>query len=208
MPICKLGDRLILFIHVPRTGGTTIEHHLGELGTVFFKTSGASTLMRVTAQHFHARDLKTIFPEGLFDYVFMVVRHPVSRILSEYAYERSMRPNGLNLPFSLWLRLAMMRSRVKPHWRDNHLRAQIDFECFGAEIFKFEEGVDKVFDRLQELFGIEKPRKIQQLQKRGSELPTIRKKDANLVYEFYNQDFIRYGYRPADFMRDVETERN
>ena len=197
VPICKIKDKLILFIHVPRTGGTTIEHHLGEVGTVFFKSTADTSLMRVTAQHLHRSDLNAIFPPQTFDYAFMFVRNPFDRLRSVYTYQKSMRPMERIIPFAPWLRLALMRRKWKPYYRDNHLRPQVEFEAFNAEVFRLEDGIDKAFDRLHELFGIRKPAAVDVLNSRSEPLPALSASDMRLIRETYRADFERYGYDAA-----------
>ena len=194
MPICKIKDKLILFIHVPRTGGTTIEHYLGEVGTVFFKSTADTSLMRVTAQHLHRSDLNAIFPPHTFDYAFMFVRNPFDRLRSVYAYQKSTRPMERIIPFAPWLRLALMRRKWKPYYRDNHLRPQVEFEAFNAEVFRLEDGIGQAFDRLHELFGIRKPPVIDVLNSRPEPLPELTASDMRLIRDTYREDFERYGY--------------
>lgn len=200
MPILKADDKLALFIHVPRTGGTTVEYHLSKAGVIFFKNFGRADLLRVTAQHLHGSELKALFPDRLFDYAFMIVRHPVQRIVSEYGFHD--RANRARLPFSLWLRHWMMRRRIKPHCRDNHLRAQVEFECFNAEVFRLEDGLEPLFARLEETMGVPQPAKIEFLNAsraaRGAPAQ-IARRDVDLIYREYRGDFDRYGYDPAKF---------
>lgn len=197
MPICKIKDKLILFIHVPRTGGTTIEHYLGEVGTVFFRSTADTSLMRVTAQHLHRSDLNAIFPPHTFDYAFMFVRNPFDRLRSVYSYQKSTRPMERIIPFAPWLRLALMRRKWKPYYRDNHLRPQVEFEAFNAEVFRLEDGLGQAFDRLQELFGVHQPPVIDVLNSRSEPLPELTASDMRLIRDVYREDFERYGYDPS-----------
>ena len=194
MPICKIKDKLILFIHVPRTGGSTVEHYLGEVGTVFFKSTADTSLMRVTVQHLHRNDLNAIFPPHTFDYAFMFVRNPFDRLRSVYTYQKSARPMERIIPFAPWLRLALMRRKWKPYYRDNHLRPQVEFEAFNAEVFRLEDGISQAFGRLNELFGIGKPPVIDVLNSRSEPLPELTASDMRLIRNVYREDFERYGY--------------
>ena len=194
MPIYKIKNKLILFIHVPRTGGMTVEHHLREQGTVLFRNTTEAPMLRVTAQHLHGEDLNAIFPAGEFDYVFMLVRNPFDRLRSVYAYQRSLRSAERVLPFGPWLRLAQLRRKWKPHYRDNHLRPQTEFEALGAEVFRIEDGMERVFDRLHELFDISKPGSIKVINQSQGPLPRLTNGDIRLVSRMYRGDFERFGY--------------
>jgi len=194
MPIYKIKNKLILFIHVPRTGGMTVEHHLRAHGTVLFRNTTEAPMLRVTAQHLHGEDLSAIFPAGSFDYVFMLVRNPFDRLRSVYAYQRSLRSAEMVLPFGPWLRLAQLRRNWKPHYRDNHLRPQTEFETLGAEVFRIEDGMERVFERLHELFGIGNPESIEVVNRSPRPLPRLTNSDIRLVGRIYRGDFERYGY--------------
>ncbi len=64
--ICN--EKNIVFIHIPKTGGTTIEH-------IFFNRNGSSEHKDIT------------FYQDYFDYyVFSFVRNPYTRIISIYNY--------------------------------------------------------------------------------------------------------------------------
>jgi hypothetical protein len=197
MPICKIGDKLILFVHVPRTAGTTVEHHLSKFGKFFFKSDSDAELLRVSAQHLHGADLEAIFPKGTFDYTFMFVRNPIDRLVSVYNYQNSVRPMKQAVPFGIWLRHALLHRKWKPYYRDNHLRPQVEFECFGGEVFRLEDGVGKAFDRLHELFGVEKPERMENFNRSAGPLPEITRADIKLIHRVYFDDFERYGYPRA-----------
>ena len=88
MPIYRINNRNVLFIHVPKTGGTSVERYLGLYAQPALHNQGAKLLRPVkdatftpalAMQHFHAELLEAMFPPDFFDYAFMVVRHPAAR---------------------------------------------------------------------------------------------------------------------------------
>lgn len=100
--ICR--DRKLIFIHVPKTGGTSIEDMLwphprrvedlwmgiGPDGRNAYQTGGL--------QHLTAQLVKRHVGDALFDacYVFALVRHPVDRIISQFNFLNN-RPDLLRL---------------------------------------------------------------------------------------------------------------
>ncbi len=196
MPVVEIKDRLVLFIHVPKTGGTTIEHHLAEAGPLSLKSPKPPKGVRCNEQHFHAELIEGLFAPTAFYYAFMVVRHPLSRLLSEYRWQtRKRRRLRSRLSFSLWLRYALACRRLDPYCYDNHLRPQAEFEIRGAEVFRWEDGLQNCFGRLTEQLGIAAPQQLETL-KNSTVRPSIivRESDIELVHQVYRQDFERYGY--------------
>jgi hypothetical protein len=124
----------------------------------------------------------------------MLVRNPFDRLRSVYAYQRSLRSAKMALPFGPWLRLAQLRRNWKPHYRDNHLRPQTEFETLGAEVFCIEDGMERVFERLHELFGIGNPDSIEVINRSPRPLPRLTSSDIRLVSRLYRGDFERFGY--------------
>jgi len=195
LPILQLKDRLVLFIHVPKTGGSTIEHHLAEAGPLFLKTGGPLNGMPCNAQHFHAALIEALFGPADFSYAFMLVRHPLTRLVSNYRYKlRKYHPLRSRLSFSAWLRYALLRRRLNPYYHDNHLRPQVEFETANAEIFHWEDGLEACLARVAERIGIEAPERLETLKRSAPRPVRVRRSDIDLVRRIYAGDFERYGY--------------
>ena len=92
MPIFKKGKQDLLFIHVPKTGGTSIEKlfHLSGWRTAYLdlnlKGKSFNHLRICSPQHMHAEMLQQQLLIHKFSGIFMTVRHPYDRFRSEYAY--------------------------------------------------------------------------------------------------------------------------
>lgn len=90
-----LKNRL-LFIHIPKCGGDTVTHHLRQNGDspFLFVADGAIMVNGHTPQHMTWRELQQagwITPPGFR--VVALVRHPVDRVISEFNYIKSYRPD-------------------------------------------------------------------------------------------------------------------
>lgn len=96
----------ILFLHIPKTGGTTIEHVCKELGmcrldrdylythwSVFEKNS-RSKHIRCSLQHLTFQEIESVCPSVLEDTtsVMTLFRDPIGRLQSEFSY----------MKYSLW----------------------------------------------------------------------------------------------------------
>jgi hypothetical protein len=192
MPLAIYRDKVCLYIHVPKTGGSSVEAHLRQHGRIFLHSHGPAELMRTTGQHLHSTDLKAIFRAEDLDYVFMTVRHPIDRMVSEYRWRER------HVPFSVWLRIVRLETWRKPHYRDNHFRPQRDFECLGAEVFRLEDGLAPCFASLQQRIGMPMPatEPVANLSSTNAVKPT--KSDIAFIVKWYASDFDRFDYRVDD----------
>ena len=153
MPAYRINNRNVLFIHVPKTGGTTVEKILSQhassnlhsQGGKLLKPCRGSILTRSLAlQHFHAALLEAMFARDFFDYAFMIVRDPLDKLKSEYRHSRALGRLDTRLPFGAWVEVMLALAAVSPNLSNNHFRPQADFSCFSAEVFRFEDGMDHI----------------------------------------------------------------
>ncbi len=158
MPVAVINGRCVLFVHIPKTGGSSVERFLSEHGPLLLKGHGRAAGLRCSAQHLHAEALGAIHEAQGYDWAFTIVRHPVARLVSEHRYEMR-KPGWLRsrLSFSGWLALALARRAADPWYRDNHFRPQHAFILPGMEIMRFEDGVDACLRRIAARLGVPAP---------------------------------------------------
>lgn len=144
MPIFILPEKKILFIHIPKTGGSSVETYLQRLGFGMSMFSTTDNSKGCTPQHFH-RDLllEYAFP-GEFDAVFTIVRDPVERFKSEYNFRMQIRQKNGNdiIPVSAWVKSVLKQYQENPFAFDNHLRPQSHFLIPGTRIYRYEQGLE------------------------------------------------------------------
>lgn len=215
MPVLTVGDKRILYIHVPKTGGTSVEDLLRSYGGSLSMYAPSRGALPCAPQHFHGKLLETIFgsqseAEGYrhdFDFVFMTVRHPISRLLSEYRYQRSItvrlkkNPIAQALTFDLWCRYVLLRSSRNPFYSDNHLRPQADFAVWSPAIYRLEDGLDQIRKGLDSLIGVpgewpSGPRKVSTDD--AGTADGLRPSTRRLIQKCFARDFEAYNY-PCDF---------
>jgi hypothetical protein len=149
VPVFEKAGKYVLFVHVPKAGGTTIEHiflqnnwniHLFDGG------EGPSTLnkaLKCSPQHWHASMLGGLLRLEQFAAAFCVIRNPIDRLLSEYRWRRAYF--GETGKAEEWVSNSLKAYRLNPFLHDNHIRPQVEFILQNISVFKLERGLRSVF---------------------------------------------------------------
>lgn len=199
MPL--ITSKKILFLHIPKTGGTTIEAALDMHKPECFFYLNWYKNYRVCPQHLYYSELAREV-EGLSEYTtFTIVRNPFDRLVSEFYHVKN--PNNLafkdfgNLTFENFVEKVFIFDSSKRKWLfDRHIEPQHLFleGCTQIEIFKFEE-IEKCFDYLKNIvdknlsFGHErKSRARKPFQEYYNNSTRM------LVEEFYKKDLEMFSY--------------
>lgn len=198
MPFYQVNGRNLLFIHVPKTGGRSVEAYLKDL-------SGAQVLFHpkkqdifpCSPQHMHAEALELLFGNRFFDHSFMVVRNPYRRFVSEYHW-RVTRRDG-DQPFEIWAQETLDKLSQNPYLLDNHLRPQVEFRMKKTAVHKLEDGLDKAVHAAMIAVGLdlEAPSLRHTHQVTNSKV-TGTQMLAERLQELYAADFEAFGYDPGD----------
>jgi hypothetical protein len=207
----------VIFIHIPKTAGTSVENVLG-VSTIndFYNRGKTNDVLKVinteplsskeyrdilqkSPQHYTLQEIKKIIDPSVFsDYLkFSIVRNPYDRFVSEYNSNEEFN----FLSFDEFTDYAMSLTAVERNWLfDGHLETQTNFLSIDGggidqsiKIFKFEElYVLKKF--MAELTGmIHFPHKLKSAN-RISFISFYTNKTENMIYEFYKDDFVKFNY--------------
>ena len=147
-----------VFIHVPRTGGTTIEKILGfhrDWPTLFmdvFHGRLESEEDILELQHLPYEEMKSIadirYTEDFFKFTF--VRNPWDRLLSEYSMSNQLDINNFKQFVTRTARIVQHRLKIKGG--NCHLRPQIEFISDDLDfVGRFENYVEDVKNVLRRL---------------------------------------------------------
>ncbi|MCB2137364.1 MAG: sulfotransferase family 2 domain-containing protein [Rhodobacteraceae bacterium] len=205
MPIFRSQGRNIYFAHVPRCGGTSVEDYLRRrAGKPSFLDPRYRARRRVrwtksSPQHVLAEQLAVLFADGFFDEVFAVVRHPVDRLQSAFYFQREVEKTvDPDCGFADFV------ERLKePEFRyarafDNHFRQQSEIVPKGARIFRFEDGLDPVFDHIDALTGTKLPRgDAPHRLKRRAEREEVPADLRAVIEALFADDMTAFGYGDA-----------
>ncbi len=203
MPFIEYQGRRSLFVHVPKTGGTSIESWFGTIAPLRFFQHGAPQALKCTVQHLTYTDIRLMLGDDYFDYAFAIVRNPFRRLESEYRMRSDQASDGMfgRIPaFPIWLRGQIEAMQKGVFHQDGHLRPQIDFVSSRIEIFRFEEGIDRIIAQVAARTGLplpaETPHDMQAQRfdpdRHGApdwDLPLV-----DLVQRAYAADFETFGY--------------
>lgn len=87
MPFFKIKDKIVLFIHIPKAAGSSVEKILkfNEIEQSFL-IQKKNPISSVSPQHFTHDDYKLFFSKNFFDYSFTVIRDPIERFRSAFIF--------------------------------------------------------------------------------------------------------------------------
>ncbi|WIY23424.1 sulfotransferase family 2 domain-containing protein [Parasedimentitalea psychrophila] len=197
MPIYKKNGKAVLFVHIPKSAGTTVDHiFLSNGWQVTFQDGGgrADTILRhlkCSFQHFHATLLTQMINPNSFDAVFTILRDPISRLQSEYRW-RMEHGSGPQMEFNAWV-TRMFRAYYRNRFvLDNHIRPQRQFILPGAQITALENGLEHTISGLSARLGEQlqyDPNSRRNTSKRGAAEISTSAMTAWLIRRFYARDF-------------------
>ena len=210
MPLWFCSGKLILFGHVPKTGGSAVfdylvrrlgEPLLAAINPVELRGTGLIT----NPEHFTKKDIASCMNIDALDYSFAFVRDPMERLMSEYRYQRGVSRSS-RLSFSSWTHLMLESARHEPRIYQNHLRPQVDFIPDNADVFRLEQGFDRVIRKLDDVLGTTGPKEgVPFFNASRSVTIAASQQDAELAGQFYAEDYERFGYTrpsPSQFKSD------
>ena len=197
MPIYEIGTKKVLFIHIPKTGGASLSSWLSEKGKVSLSGLLHSSTFKCNPQHFTFQDIKTLFPDHKWDFVFTVVRNPYKRIASEFQWRMQLISNAEQplVDFSLWIDCVLNKYAKNLFYLDNHLRSQIDFIDSNIVIYHYEDGISNVAQKISTELGIENDFEDRHLNSSVAKEVTWTFRSNELMERHYRRDFEVFGYK-------------
>jgi len=212
MPVFRKNGKNILFIHVPKCGGSSVENAFRTAGfraDYLDRKVGHDSLNHLrtcSPQHLHAAPLAQQLRIDRFELVFMVVREPLARLRSEYVYVQraKKRVSRDASDVTAWVRKKLRAYEKNPFVLDNHLRPQSEFSMPEAVVYRLEDGLDAVFADLNDRFHVgvsPVERALHSEHEVGFSSSQVEIDDEvrSLVRDFYREDFVRFGYDPETF---------
>lgn len=205
MPFFKTGSKLVYYAHVPKCGGSAVEHFIeGRAGRMALVDTQYMSLpedvrwSKTSPQHINVAALARLIPLDFFDTSFTIVRHPVARVVSAYHFQMEQEKSiSTRVAFSDWLEDLPEILAERPYAYDNHLASMDEIVPPGAHVFHLEHGLDALVPWFDALLGNKAaPRAVHRVNERKTGAEKIAPSDADLkrIEVLYAADFERFGY--------------
>lgn len=197
MPFIEHNGKRVLFIHIPKAGGTSIEAWMKDIAPLRLFSIGVPLASRCTPQHLRAQDIRALLGENYFDLMITVVRNPYDRIASEYRMQTEIARQGFwksAIDFSPWLETHLTRQMTERFHLDNHLRPQWEFLGKGVEVFRLEDGLAPVLARMAGVLGVPAPEAPPHELRSKGEAVKWDMPDRIRVQTHYAKDFETFNY--------------
>jgi len=206
MPLIRHHDKIVHFVHIPKTGGTSVEDALEQAGAVVALKYGSrfKGFMKTTFQHLNADIYSQIIPPSFYDYAFALSRHPVPRLVSEYFYRR--KRGFRRESFDRWVNGALDACEKNAYAMDNHIRPQVDFLSPDLAVFRLEDGIAPALQQAAAHLGLTLTDANTHTNRRKKKEPVVWSPDTRArAMLFYKADFDRFGYDPDQDFADVSV---
>lgn len=196
-------ERTLLFIHVPKTGGTAIEDYFRSLGLSCFydpiSYRAIRPLLKIPPAHYDYNMYDQIFRLDRM-YSFAIVRNPIHRMISEYrwAVQKSNLPDNVKrYSFSDFLKFAFEGYGKDQNFLAGHLKPQNRF--IGSKLsksFKYESGLNSIVAEVFRDNGLKPQRGIHiPVSNRSGNQPVhLNDADVEAIHRVYSEDFELFGY--------------
>ncbi|MFD1880317.1 sulfotransferase family 2 domain-containing protein [Paracoccus pacificus] len=200
MPFIQIQNQRVLFVHIPKTGGSSVTRWMQDLGRVRLHGNTKPEGLKVTSQHLTWTDIDAMWGCDDFDYVFTVVRNPFTRMASEFGMRQKLREQGFfggSMHFPSWLERALIDTRNNANHFDNHIRPQWTFISDRMRVFRFEDGMETILRAVSADLGLPAPASVPHMLSSADpqRAPlTWDRGDILRMREFYQQDFEQFGY--------------
>lgn len=205
MPVFLRDNFKVLFIHIPKTGGTSVEktflasgwdisyHHAHGSGPISIQETRTCS-----PQHYHAEILELLFRAEKFELVFTITRHPVARFISEYT-RQTLRQNTYDpTPAAIinWGENKFKQYQTNPFLLDNHIRPQSEFLLPNTVCLKLEDGLDHAFNLLDKKYQLRVDNLRKHANRSAIDIDPVQIDSSveKMIEEFYSEDFINLGY--------------
>ena len=223
MPYFKNNKINLLFIHIPKTGGTSVEYYFSSkyniklnvksLYSEYDKDSNIVSLQHRTLDYILSN--KKQFRINLINTeIITIVRNPYNRIMSElfflsFKYSKGYITEYFKIDFNTnkddvynILKYVFTRYAADSNIYDNHIRPQYEFLIDKQnnidkkiKILKME----KLKESMHSLGYSDFMSNENRNENKGNYMSLLNKESIELINNFYHEDFIKFGYQKINY---------
>lgn len=215
MAIYRLNGKTIHFVHIPKTGGSSVNRHLLDIGAERIAHPSDQGLSGHLAREERIAWLADRRIEA--DHTFTLLRDPVRRIISQFRFSaRVVKPTArpdkvvrylaarvLEVPvyrvfcgdgrsrimdFDEYVRMAFAAHGRNPSVFNGHIRPQADYWDERMTTFVFEDGLERVMHWIDGIAGVPPTDSIPHLKPARRVVVDPRESTLALIAEFYKDD--------------------
>ena len=196
--VCDNHHNFALFLHIPKTGGTSVEKRLRSMGYRLRLIENHISIhknfvFKKTPQHLTLDVLEHIVDLKKIDHMATVVRHPFDRLVSEFFW---LKKNKMCASAEEFLDDFLKHGRDSRLNIDNHLGPQSEYVNNQVAVFKLEEnGVERCVQFFQNSALRPNPFSLRRLNfgtAKKKQTPLAEKQNTADMFERYRQDIEAY----------------
>ena len=205
MPIFRGVSNTILFIHIPKTGGTSVEKYFSNKYDMDLFTEKIPYVynfieFKTSLQH---QTLNTILKnKKLFKLtmvntdVITIVRNPYARLISELFWSNLINKNTTKEAISHVIKKLIDDYKINNSIYDNHIRPQYEFLIYknkinsNIKILKTENLQGMMYNHGYTDFNIH----LLNNNNTDNYMKYLNRNSINLINIFYDEDFKRFNY--------------
>lgn len=200
MVVCN--EKRCIFIHIPKTAGTSIEQFLKDKDKNFIYYLGVRD--NRSMHHFTAMDLKKEIPNVFNNYYkFSIVRNPYDRLLSEYYWcpipNIGYKYGKTKADFLYYVTNVIKNNSYYDNIYNDHFMPQYMFiynknKLMIDQLFKYED-LEWVESYLKKKLNIENNLPFLNKTKIVIKKDNWNDQQKEKIYKLYKNDFILFGYQ-------------
>jgi len=187
----------LLFIHIPRTGGTSIEKFLERKGETIslFTATGSIFINKHTPQHCTFRELEDLGCISNDVRIFSILRNPIDRTISDYFYFKEHRPDIFETFKNFNGFLNKYLNENNSSLFDNHNLSNYEYLADHTGIISEKITIFKFFDipEIEKFLGFKGLSQFNHY-KTLKEPLEISKKNLKRMKDYFSEDFNLFDY--------------
>lgn len=198
----------ILFIHIPKTGGSSLENYFSKkykqdlnFSTLFGKNNFKFLLKTsVTLQHLTFNQISMIKPCVSFSKIITIVRNPYDRIISELFFSKFINKNTTCSEIAAIIKNLFYIYQFDNDILDNHIRPQYEFILNNNKNVLINNliilNTENLTEQMHELgyTDFENTNNVNKQMNKNKYIQYLNKDSINLINQFYMQDFEIFNY--------------